>query len=223
MKFFIFFLVFGFVIVSSSADEITETTGADFITTTEVTVPENDVLSDEIPVDNINLLRQSDNDAANESSTVHFTELACTKDNMEWLSCGPRCYQTCGFQPRDAKQRKSRAVCVSSNESGCYTGCFCKSGYVRLNDKCVLPTMCPSKRLITVKCFLPCWFWDKRHITTLHFLSFHSSSLFSQRRVQTMRKSVSVELRQLWTEIANRAAMSDWSLRSWLLLQAWIC
>lgn len=152
MKFSIFFLVFGFVVVNS-ADE---TTDADIVATTIPAVPENDVSNDEIPVDHINFLRQSDT-ADSESSTAHFTELACTRDNMEWLSCGPRCYQTCGFQPRDAKQqRKSRAVCASSNDTGCYAGCYCKSGYVRLNDNCVLPTMCPRKRLITVKYYLSC-------------------------------------------------------------------
>jgi hypothetical protein len=95
---------------------------------------------------NVNLLRQNDD---SESSTVHFTEMACTGDNMEWLSCGPRCSATCGFQPRDAR-RDSRAVCSPSNESGCYAGCFCKSGYVRFNDRCVLPVNCPRKRLINV-------------------------------------------------------------------------
>lgn len=101
--------------------------------------------TEEIP-NNVNFLRQNDD---SESSTVHFTELACTGDNMEWLACGPRCSATCGFQPRDAR-RDSRAVCSPSNESGCYAGCFCKSGYVRLNDRCVLPVNCPRKRLINV-------------------------------------------------------------------------
>lgn len=77
-----------------------------------------------------------------ESSVV---DEACPEDNMEWQPCGPRCYQTCAFQPRGAKQ--GRAVCesIANAQAGCYPGCYCKSGYVRLNDKCILPVDCPSE------------------------------------------------------------------------------
>lgn len=84
------------------------------------------------------------------TTTAHFTQLACTDENMEWNSCGPRCYQTCAFQPR-ATQRRSRAVCETMTASGCHAACFCKSGYVRLNDKCVLPMDCPSKLELNLK------------------------------------------------------------------------
>lgn len=77
------------------------------------------------------------------STTVHFTQMACLEDHMVWSSCGPRCYQTCAFQPRGS--RRSRAICESVVSTNCYAGCFCESGYVRLNDKCVLPIDCPSK------------------------------------------------------------------------------
>lgn len=77
------------------------------------------------------------------TTTAHFTELACSGSHMEWNSCGPRCYQTCAFQPRG--RRSSRAVCEMASLSGCHAGCFCASGYVRLNDKCVLPVDCPSE------------------------------------------------------------------------------
>jgi hypothetical protein len=77
------------------------------------------------------------------STTVHFTQMACTDDNMEWNSCGPRCYQTCAFQPRGSRQ--SRAICELASTTNCYPGCFCASGYVKLNEKCVLPVDCPSK------------------------------------------------------------------------------
>jgi hypothetical protein len=77
------------------------------------------------------------------TTTAHFTQLACTGQHMEWNSCGPRCYQTCAFQPQDV--RRSRAVCETPNSSGCHAGCFCKSGFVRFNEKCVLPVDCPSK------------------------------------------------------------------------------
>lgn len=77
-------------------------------------------------------------------SSDSVTEEACIDENMEWNSCGPRCSQTCAFQPRGV--RKSRAICeplLTSN--GCYKGCFCKKGYVRLSDKCVLSENCPSE------------------------------------------------------------------------------
>lgn len=158
MKFTVCLLALSFCAVISAVDESTE---SDLVITTLPAIPENDVSrnDDDVPVNHVNFLRQSDI-VDSESTTVHFSELACTRDNMEWLACGPRCYQTCGFQPRDGREvaleRKSRAYCASSNDTGCYAGCYCKSGYVRFHDNCVLPIQCPSKRLITVKCDMPC-------------------------------------------------------------------
>ena len=77
------------------------------------------------------------------TTTLHFTQMACTIDHQEWMSCGPRCYQTCAFQPRGS--RVSRAICEVASVSNCYPGCFCASGYVRLNERCVLPVECPSE------------------------------------------------------------------------------
>lgn len=78
-------------------------------------------------------------------TTTAGVDGVCTEANTEWNACGPRCAQTCAYQPRGA--RKSRAVCESLliAPSGCYKGCFCISGYVRLNDRCVLSGACPSK------------------------------------------------------------------------------
>lgn len=82
-------------------------------------------------------------ESSSSTTTEHFTQLACTGTNMEYNMCGPRCYQTCAFQPRGT--RSSRAVCESPSSSGCHAGCFCKSGYVRINDNCILPVDCPSE------------------------------------------------------------------------------
>lgn len=85
----------------------------------------------------------------NSTSTDPTSEESCSDENMEWNSCGPRCAQTCAFQPRGV--RKTRAVCeplLTSN--GCYKGCFCKKDFVRLNDKCVLPDNCPSRSTVQV-------------------------------------------------------------------------
>lgn len=78
------------------------------------------------------------------TTTVHFTTEACIGEHMEWHTCGPRCYQTCVIQPRTLRRQK-RAVCEANSATNCYPGCFCKTGYVRLNKKCVLSTECPSK------------------------------------------------------------------------------
>lgn len=93
----------------------------------------------------VTLLARDNELESEEESSV--TDAACPEDNMEWVTCGPRCYQTCAFQPRGAKE--GRAVCesVASAQGGCYPGCFCKSGYVRLNDKCILPLDCPSMNI----------------------------------------------------------------------------
>lgn len=71
----------------------------------------------------------------------------CPEEHFVWNACGPRCYQTCAFQPKSG-DRLSRAVCEAANENNCHTGCFCESGYVRFNDKCVLPIDCPTRACI---------------------------------------------------------------------------
>lgn len=100
---------------------------------------------DEISVEEVlaNENQQIQEVSTTSTTTLHFTQMACDGEHMEWNSCGPRCYQTCAFQPRGSRQ--SRAICESASTSNCYPGCFCASGYVRLNEKCVLPVDCPSK------------------------------------------------------------------------------
>jgi hypothetical protein len=100
----------------------------------------------EIKVDEIEVISEensSEPSSTVSTTTLHFTQMACTGEHMEWNTCGPRCYQTCAFQPRGSRQ--SRAICESASTTNCYPGCFCASGYVRLNEKCVLPVDCPSK------------------------------------------------------------------------------
>lgn len=92
-------------------------------------------------------LQARDNELESEVESS-VTDDACQEENMEWVGCGPRCYQTCAFQPRGARQ--GRAVCelVTNSQAGCYPGCFCKSGFVRLHDKCILPVDCPSMYML---------------------------------------------------------------------------
>lgn len=108
----------------------------DFIATTEKDT--------EIEIDEGNEVAPiADSTTTVSTTTLHFLEMACDDKNMEWNTCGPRCYQTCAFQPRGV--RRTRAVCEANFPTGCRPGCFCKKGYVRLNDKCVLSDNCPSK------------------------------------------------------------------------------
>lgn len=73
-----------------------------------------------------------------------FAPLALNcSDNEVYTECGPRCYQTCAFQPRNGGGRRARSVCEGT--SSCQTGCFCKSGYVRFNGMCIPNDDCPTR------------------------------------------------------------------------------
>ena len=72
-----------------------------------------------------------------------FAPLSNCSDNELYMECGPRCYQTCAFQPRNGGGRRTRAVCGAG--MSCQPGCFCKSGYVRFNGMCILNADCPTR------------------------------------------------------------------------------
>ena len=69
--------------------------------------------------------------------------IANCSDNELYMQCGPRCYQTCAFQPRNGGGRRTRAVCEGSMT--CQPGCFCKSGFVRFNGMCIPIADCPTR------------------------------------------------------------------------------
>ncbi|KAG5682388.1 hypothetical protein PVAND_011741 [Polypedilum vanderplanki] len=105
-----------------------------------------------IGIDILMQARQGENvdyegDTENElpaSSTEHWSTQGCTKPNEYFNSCGPRCVQTCMFQPR-ANGRTSRAACESIFSGNCNAGCFCVDGYVRFNNQCIKPVDCPTR------------------------------------------------------------------------------
>lgn len=76
---------------------------------------------------------------SNETAVSESSENKTCSENEIFIKCGPRCYQTCTFQ--SVNVRSSRVAC----DSPCIPGCYCASGYVRFNEKCVLPDSCPSK------------------------------------------------------------------------------
>ncbi|XP_077284921.1 zonadhesin-like [Arctopsyche grandis] len=57
--------------------------------------------------------------------------VACNDTNEEFTTCGT-CDPTC---------ENPTQVC----RIACQRGCFCKKGYVRNNQKCILPSTCPNK------------------------------------------------------------------------------
>lgn len=98
----------------------------------------------------IDLSTENQLPAMAEIPSTQLSDENCTFENMEYKACGPRCYPTCAFQPREAT-RRARVNCGPASLTGCNAGCFCESGFVRFNDQCILPTDCPSKCLGKIK------------------------------------------------------------------------
>lgn len=55
------------------------------------------------------------------SSTEHWSTQGCTGAHEYYNSCGPRCVQTCMFQPK-AHGRTARAACESIFSGSCHAG-----------------------------------------------------------------------------------------------------
>jgi hypothetical protein len=65
--------------------------------------------------------------STSKTTTEHWSTKGCTGANEYFNSCGPRCVQTCTFQPR-AHGRTARAACESIFSGSCHAGCFCVDG-----------------------------------------------------------------------------------------------
>jgi hypothetical protein len=158
--FLILFLVGGVISVNKTTEEALSTlaqieTATDYpkdtmdgdvslVTDEDATMNIAIVLGRQNEVDDEDEEEVTEDEAIEESSTPHFSELGCTKQNEHYEKCGPRCQQSCAFQMR-VSGRNSRAICESVFSGNCHAGCFCDSGYVRFNDECILPIECPSK------------------------------------------------------------------------------
>jgi hypothetical protein len=55
------------------------------------------------------------------SSTEHWSTQGCIGAHEYFNSCGPRCVQTCTFQPK-ARGRGARAACESIFSGSCHAG-----------------------------------------------------------------------------------------------------
>lgn len=62
--------------------------------------------------------------------------------NATYQKCGTKCVLGCRFIPNISDVAVIPNDCESSE---CIEGCFCKVGFVRYEDKCVLPKECPVR------------------------------------------------------------------------------
>lgn len=63
-------------------------------------------------------------------------------ENSEFKKCGTTCVLSCRYIPTISNVTVTSNDCV---ENECIEGCFCKDGFVRYQNKCVLPGDCPLR------------------------------------------------------------------------------
>lgn len=76
------------------------------------------------------------------SSNNATTDVCIGMENATYHKCSAKCVLSCRLIPNMSD------VAVTPNEcenSACMEGCFCKVGFVRYEDKCVLPKDCPVR------------------------------------------------------------------------------
>lgn len=79
--------------------------------------------------------------AVNSSNSSTF-EACIGVENAAYRKCGTKCILGCRFTPNILDVAVTPNDCENSE---CVEGCFCKDGYVRLEDKCILPKGCPVR------------------------------------------------------------------------------
>lgn len=71
-----------------------------------------------------------------------YVEVCVDAENKEYQKCGNKCVVSC----RDTFSSLNFSIPSDNcSEKKCIEGCFCKHGYVRHHDKCVLAKECPIK------------------------------------------------------------------------------
>lgn len=64
-------------------------------------------------------------------------------DNQEYRMCGRKCVLSCRHDPVSWKFMISKRECDTTK---CFDGCFCKSGFVLYQNKCVPANECPARK-----------------------------------------------------------------------------
>lgn len=62
-------------------------------------------------------------------------------ENALYQKCGTMCISACRFIP----ESDLAATLEECDTNECIDGCFCKDGFVRYQDKCILPNECPVR------------------------------------------------------------------------------
>lgn len=63
-------------------------------------------------------------------------------DNGVYQVCGKKCILSCRYNPAILDVAQTSNDCPNTE---CIEGCFCKVGFVRYRDKCILPKECPQR------------------------------------------------------------------------------
>lgn len=63
-------------------------------------------------------------------------------ENREYQKCGNKCVLSCRYGSSSAGIAVSEAECKKAD---CFEGCFCKDGFVRNENKCILAESCPIR------------------------------------------------------------------------------
>lgn len=76
------------------------------------------------------------------SSNKTNVELCTNSENKEYRKCGNKCVLSCRYALSTSNFSISTENC---NETKCIEGCFCKNGFVRHHNKCILSKECPIR------------------------------------------------------------------------------
>lgn len=79
--------------------------------------------------------------AAN-SSNITKPEVCAGLENAVYQKCGTKCVLACRFTTIVLDLGATLKEC---DKNECIEGCFCKDGFVRYQDKCILPKECPIR------------------------------------------------------------------------------
>lgn len=75
------------------------------------------------------------------TSNKTSAELCSDSKNEEYQKCGNKCILSCRFGTSLSEIVSSR----DCDKTECFEGCYCKDGFVRYQNKCILVGECPTR------------------------------------------------------------------------------